>query len=116
MAGPLFGRCVRRRMLPRRGRGWYARWARHGGRPVKDFFASAQSLAPGGRYATPDRVEQALVRALLGDLDEALRRRPFSPWRRRRGARFVLFFAGRTRSSRTGPTRRPLRPEPCAVS
>ncbi|XUL91675.1 hypothetical protein ACQ86D_37955 [Streptomyces galilaeus] len=94
MAGPLFGRRVRRRMLPRRGRGWYARWARHGGRPVKDFFASAQSLAPGGRYATPDRVEQALVRALLGDLDEALRRRPFSPWRRRRGARFVLFFAG----------------------
>ncbi|MFD7718687.1 ABC transporter substrate-binding protein [Streptomyces sp. NPDC059814] len=92
LAEPWYGYRIGRRMLRARNRNWYATWAQQlHGDPVRNFFASVQDLAPGGRNADPEVVENALLRALLSDLDGALRHRMLSPWRRRRVTRFVLF-------------------------
>ncbi|MEU8710389.1 ABC transporter substrate-binding protein [Streptomyces sp. NPDC048565] len=95
LAEPWFGYRTGRRMLRARNRNWYATWAwQLRGSPVRNFFASVQDLAPGGRNADSAMVDQALLRALLSDLDDAFRNRVLSPWRRRRVTRFVLLVEG----------------------
>lgn len=90
----LFGVRSSRRMLGRgRHRRWYAEWARlQRGTPPTDFFRSALDHVPGGEGSDPERLDRVLMHALLADLDGAVRRRRFNPWRMRRTTRFVLLF------------------------
>ncbi|MQS06282.1 hypothetical protein [Streptomyces alkaliphilus] len=82
-----FGFRVNRRLG---GRGWFGTWIEKvTGDPDSDFFEAAERLAPGAREPL-DR-DQALLRALLDDLDTALRRRFLLPARSRR-PRFVLLL------------------------
>ncbi|MFB7191588.1 hypothetical protein ACFCZT_41315 [Streptomyces sp. NPDC056230] len=112
LAEPWYGYRIGRRMLRARNRNWYATWARQlRGTPVRDFFASVQDLAPGGRDADSEVVEQVLLRALLSDLDNALRHRVLSPWRRRRVTRFVLFVEDAGPADRRPPDAPPGDPE-----
>ncbi|MEU8582181.1 hypothetical protein [Streptomyces abikoensis] len=75
----LYGRRQRRRMM--REGGWFREWA---GLPDGrgDFFGQHEKVT--GRKA------DALLCALLGDLEDAVGRRRLSPWVRRRRTRFVL--------------------------
>ncbi|MFJ9680830.1 ABC transporter substrate-binding protein [Streptomyces sp. NPDC101194] len=112
LAEPWYGYRIGHRMLRARNRNWYATWARQlRGTPVRDFFASVQDLAPGGRDADSEVVEQVLLRALLSDLDNALRHRVLSPWRRRRVTRFVLFVEDAGPVDRRPPDAPPGGPE-----
>lgn len=88
----LFAWRARRRMTGGRG-AWFPDWVarRSRGEADRDFYVSAARLAPGGDL-TGDAGE-ALLWALLADLDAALRRPRLSPWHARR-TRFVLFAAG----------------------
>ncbi|MEU3351750.1 ABC transporter substrate-binding protein [Streptomyces sp. NPDC037389] len=85
----LYGRRQQRLMMGKDG--WFRRWA---GIPDGrgDFFAQHEEVT--GREA------DALLCALLGDLEDAVRRRRISPWVRRRRSRFVLVVpkAGAARS------------------
>ncbi|WP_344258953.1 hypothetical protein [Streptomyces sodiiphilus] len=87
IARQLFVLRTNRRMTG--SRAWFSDWTkRHtGDRATSGFFSEAQKLAPGGSWA--EDAEQVLMRALLADLDAAVKRRLFSPWRARR-TRFVI--------------------------
>ncbi|UGY93586.1 hypothetical protein [Streptomyces gobiensis] len=87
---PLFSWRTDRRMM----RGWFGPWAQVALRAKQEsFFQSAHQLSRQGQLHTPEHIDAVLTRALLADLDRALRRRWWSPWRRRRTARCVLLLA-----------------------
>ncbi|MGP3967222.1 hypothetical protein [Streptomyces sp. 6N223] len=93
--GPLlFAWRARRRMTGGRD-AWFPEWVarRSRGEADRDFYVSAARLAPGGDLTAA--AGEALLWALLADLDAALRRPRLSPWRARR-TRFVIFAAGHT--------------------
>ncbi|WP_236075528.1 hypothetical protein [Streptomyces coffeae] len=86
-----YGRRHRRRMT-RQG-GWYAKWAEL---PEKgaDFYADAVRLTAGSEAAAGPEgralIVDALLRALLADVERAFRHPRLSPWGRRRRHRVVL--------------------------
>lgn len=79
---------------------WFTAWSKRQGRVRRGrfrFFRYAQDLVPCAVEATRDvqrcvELDRVLVQALLADLDRAVRRPVWHPWRRRRMTRFVLLF------------------------
>ncbi|MCE7082756.1 hypothetical protein [Streptomyces sp. ST2-7A] len=82
-----FGVRVNRRLFG--DGGWFKGWVKGRGGSDSDFFEAAQRLAPGA--PAPFDRDQALLWALLDDLNTALRRRFLFPARSRR-PRFVLLL------------------------
>ncbi|MEU3351749.1 ABC transporter substrate-binding protein [Streptomyces sp. NPDC037389] len=77
----LYGRRQQRRMMGKNG--WFRSWAGISSERGGDFFAHHEAVVAGRN--------DALLCALLSDLEDAVqRRRALSPWVRRRRSRFVL--------------------------
>ncbi|QKV92606.1 hypothetical protein HUT19_13305 [Streptomyces sp. NA02950] len=86
-----YGRRHHRRMT-RQG-GWYAKWAELPDKGA-DFYADAVRLTAGAEAAAGPEgralIVDALLRALLADVERAFRHPRLSPWGRRRRHRVVL--------------------------